>query len=303
MEKERIKIWFEAFRLRTLPLSLSCIFMGSFLAASSGYFRFDIFILSTSTTILLQILSNLANDYGDTIHGADSTDRKGPSRAVQTGVITRVSMKRAMIFFASLAFFSGFLLLFIALRENLSLLLFFLGLGLLSIFAAINYTAGKRPYGYAGLGDLSVLIFFGLIGVGGTYFLQTKMLDVIILLPAISCGFLATGVLNINNIRDIESDEKAGKKSIPVRIGRKNAVFYHWFLLFGSLITASIYTLLNLQNPLQWLFLITIPLIFINARAVKIKTDAKAIDPFLKQLALSTLAFVITFGVGLLLSQ
>jgi len=303
MEKERIKIWIEAFRLRTLPLALSCIFMGSFLAKSNGIFRYDIFFLSVLTTILLQVLSNLANDYGDSIHGADSAERKGPSRAVQTGAITKVSMKRGMIFFASLAFFIGLLLLIVALKENLALLFIFLGIGVMSILAAINYTTGKKPYGYMGLGDLAVLIFFGVVGVGGTYFLQTKTIDLQIFLPALSCGLLATGVLNINNIRDIESDESAGKNSIPVRIGRKNAVIYHWMLLLGSIVFASIYTWYNFVSYTQLMFLLTLPLLFINAKAVKVHTDANAIDPYLKQLALSTLAFVLTFGLGLILSS
>jgi 1,4-dihydroxy-2-naphthoate octaprenyltransferase len=302
MEKERIKIWIEAFRLRTLPLALSCIFMGSFLAKNDGKFRYDIFFLSVLTTILLQVLSNLANDYGDSIHGADSAERKGPSRAVQTGAITKISMKRAMIFFASLAFFIGLLLLIVALKDNRTLLFIFLGIGVMSIIAAINYTTGKKPYGYMGLGDLAVLIFFGIVGVGGTYFLQTKTIDLQIFLPALSCGLLATGVLNINNIRDIESDESAGKNSIPVRIGRKNAVIYHWMLLLGSIVLASIYTWYNFVSYTQLLFLLTLPLLFINAKAVKEHTDASAIDPYLKQLALSTLAFVLTFGLGLILS-
>lgn len=302
MQKERIAIWVEAFRLRTLPLSLSCIFMGSFLAKSNGIFRYDIFFLSVLTTILLQVLSNLANDYGDSIHGADSAERKGPSRAVQTGAITKVSMKRGMTFFASLAFFIGLLLLIVALKANLTLLFIFLGIGVMAIIAAINYTTGKKPYGYMGLGDLAVLIFFGIVGVGGTYFLQTKTIDLQILLPALSCGLLATGVLNINNIRDIESDKAAGKNSIPVRIGRKNAVLYHWMLLLGSVVLASVYTWYNFESYIQLLFLMTLPLLLINAKAVKVHTDASAIDPFLKQLALSTLAFVITFGLGLILS-
>lgn len=302
MQKERLKIWLEAFRLRTLPLALSCIFMGSFLAKSKGLFRYDIFFLSIFTTILLQILSNLANDYGDSIHGADSEERLGPSRAVQTGAIAKGSMLKGMIFFASLSFFVGLLLLITAFKNNIDLLIIFLGIGVMSIIAAINYTTGKKPYGYMGLGDIAVLLFFGVVGVGGTYFLQTKTLDLQILLPAISCGLLATGVLNINNIRDIDSDKNAGKKSIPVRIGRSNAVIYHWSLLVGSIVFSCIYTWYNFESYFQLLFLITLPLLFINAKAVKIKKDAQAIDPYLKQLALSTLAFVISFGLGLILS-
>ena len=297
-----IKAWIEAFRLRTLPLSLSCIFMGTFLAAGDGFFRLDIFLLSVSTTVLLQVLSNLANDYGDSIHGADSEHREGPTRAVQTGAITKSQMKKAIILFSVLALITGCLLLFITFRDQLLYLLLFLALGLSAIFAAINYTAGKKPYGYKGLGDLAVFIFFGLVGVGGVYFLQTGSFSFSIFLPAASCGLFATGVLNVNNIRDIESDKLAGKISIPVRLGRDKAVIYHWALLTVGYSLSCLFVLLNYQNLMQWIFLITLPLFLINARAVYTKKTAVEIDPYLKQLSIATLLFVVTFGAGLLLA-
>lgn len=297
-----IKVWLEAFRLRTLPLSLSCILMGSFLAAASGRFRWDICILAVATTVLLQVLSNLANDYGDSIHGADSAEREGPSRAVQKGAISKAQMKKAIVLFALLAFLTGFGLLFLAFRDHLVNLAIFLSIGIASIFAAINYTAGKKPYGYKGLGDLAVFVFFGIVGVGGTYFLQTAELDFLILLPAATCGLFATGVLNINNIRDIESDKLAGKISIPVRLGRDKAVVYHYALLTVGYGLSVLFILFNYTHLYQWLFLVTIPMFIINARAVKNHTTASQIDPFLKQLSISTLLFVIVFGVGLLLA-
>jgi 1,4-dihydroxy-2-naphthoate octaprenyltransferase len=164
--------WLHAVRLRTLPLALSSILMGSILAADQGGFRFEVFILAAITTIFLQILSNLSNDYGDSIHGADNPERQGPIRAVQSGVISLASMKKAMILFAFLSLGSGLGLLYISLNDWL-LYFIFLGLGVLAIIAAITYTSGAKPYGYAGLGDLSVFIFFGLLGVSGTYFLHT----------------------------------------------------------------------------------------------------------------------------------
>ncbi|HET9054759.1 MAG TPA: 1,4-dihydroxy-2-naphthoate octaprenyltransferase, partial [Cyclobacteriaceae bacterium] len=215
-----MKHWVDAFRLRTLPLALSSILMGGFLAASVSAFRWDVFLLCIITTILLQILSNLANDYGDSIHGADSADRKGPSRAVQSGKISAAQMRTAMIVFVILSLAGGTSLLFVAFGFNWNAILFFLGLGALSILAAIAYTVGRRPYGYAGLGDISVFIFFGLVGVMGSLYLFTKAIHWQDALPAISCGLFSVGVLNINNIRDIESDKKAGKYSIPVRIGK-----------------------------------------------------------------------------------
>ncbi|MEM7373224.1 MAG: 1,4-dihydroxy-2-naphthoate polyprenyltransferase [Bacteroidota bacterium] len=296
-----IKTWLSAFRLRTLPLALASIGMGSFLAGADGLFDETVFALCALTTIFLQILSNLANDYGDSVHGADSLDREGPQRAVQSGQISRSAMFRAMIVFAILSLASGLSLLYLSL-DSLQGFLMFLGVGILAIIAAITYTAGKKPYGYAGLGDISVLLFFGWVGVIGTYFLHTQTFDPLLLLPASSCGLFAVAVLNVNNIRDIESDKKAGKKSIPVRIGRRKAIAYHWFLLSAGLLSAMIYVMAKFETPWQWLFLLSLPLLWINGRAVQTKTKASELDPFLKQMALTTLLFVLTFGIGQVVS-
>lgn len=296
-----VKIWLQAFRLRTLPLAISCIAMGGFLAVSADAFRWDIFLLCILTTILLQILSNLANDYGDSVHGADSTDRKGPKRAVQSGTISPRQMKIAVIIFVMLCLASGITLLIVSFGLNWKAIFFFFCLGLLSILAAIAYTVGKKPYGYIGLGDFSVLIFFGLVGVMGSYYLFTKDLSGYQVLPALSCGFFSIGVLNVNNIRDIESDRKAGKFSIPVRIGRANAITYHWFLIFSGILSAVVYTLLTAKSPGQWIFALSIPLFIKNGLAVSRKPSTE-LDPYLRQMALSTLVFVLLFGIGLILS-
>jgi 1,4-dihydroxy-2-naphthoate octaprenyltransferase len=295
-----IKVWLQAFRLRTLPLALSCIAMGGFLAASAGAFRWDIFILCILTTIFLQVLSNLANDYGDSVNGADHAGRKGPQRAVQSGAITAAQMRTAVIIFVLLCLCSGISLLLVSFGLNWNALLFFFGLGVLSILAAIAYTVGKRPYGYAGLGDFSVLIFFGLVGVMGSYYLFTQHLSWRESLPALSCGFFSIGVLNVNNIRDIESDRAAGKFSIPVRIGRSSAVAYHWFLLCGGLLSATVYSALTFHSPWQFLFLLSAPLFIRNGMAVQQK-PSQELDPYLKQMALSTLFFVLLFGAGLMI--
>jgi 1,4-dihydroxy-2-naphthoate octaprenyltransferase len=170
----------------------------------------------------------------------------------------------------------------------------------LSIFAAVAYTIGKKPYGYIGLGDVSVLIFFGIVGVMGSYYLFTKDISWKQLLPALSCGLFSIGVLNVNNIRDIDSDRKAGKFSIPVRIGRANAIVYHWFLVVSGLLCAVIYNVTTLHSPSQFLFLISAPLFVRNAIAVTRKPSHE-LDPYLKQMALSTLIFVLLFGIGLIL--
>ena len=296
------KAWISAARPRTLPLALASIGMGSFLAASVGAFSLRVFLLCACTTIFLQVLSNLANDYGDSVHGADSQERQGPKRAVQSGVIPARQMRTAMIVFALLSLFTGIWLLYEALKDASARTIgLFFGLGLCAIAAAVTYTAGKRPYGYAGLGDISVLLFFGLLGVLGTFYLHTKAFDPVLVLPALSCGLFATAVLNVNNIRDIESDRKAGKKSIPVRLGREAAVRYHWLLLGAGLLCAVGYVALTYASPWQLLFLATLPLLGRNALAVHRNRTAAALDPYLKQMALTTLLFVLTFGLGQLI--
>jgi 1,4-dihydroxy-2-naphthoate octaprenyltransferase len=276
--------------------------MGGFLAAAAGSFQWDIFILCISTTIFLQILSNLANDYGDSIHGADSADRKGPSRAVQSGRISSGQMKAGIIVFVLLSLVSGISLLFVAFGLNWNAILFFLGLGILSILAAIAYTVGKRPYGYAGLGDISVFIFFGLIGVLGSVYLFKHELKWGYIFPAISCGVFAVGVLNINNIRDIESDQKAGKFSIPVRIGKQKASVYHWSLMVTGLISSVVFVWINYTSPFQLLFLISTPAFILIGKNVQRKPSHE-LDPYLKYMALSTLLFVLLFGVGEMIAK
>jgi 1,4-dihydroxy-2-naphthoate octaprenyltransferase len=296
-----LKAWISAFRLRTLPLALSCIGMGGFLAASAGKFNALIFALCCITTILLQVLSNLANDYGDSIHGADHAGRPGPTRAVQSGVISPRQMKNAVVLFVVLCLISGVSLLWVSLGWNMKAILFFFGLGVLSIIAAIAYTIGKRPYGYAGLGDFSVLIFFGLVGVMGSLYLFTHQLSGYSIFPALSCGLFSIAVLNINNIRDIDSDRKAGKFSIPVRIGKEKAVYYHWILQIGGLSAAATFVWLTYRSPFQFLFLLTVPLFVRNGLAVTRKPSGE-LDPYLKQMALSTLLFVMLFGIGFLIN-
>jgi 1,4-dihydroxy-2-naphthoate polyprenyltransferase len=299
-----LQSWLHAFRLRTLPLALSSIFMGSFLAQSQQKFRLDVFLLAVLTTILLQLLSNLANDYGDFMNGADNADRQGPKRMVQTGEISPTQMLNAMYLFGAMAFVSGLWLLAVAIQSYQDFFVF-LGLGILCIIGAITYTAGKKPYGYAGLGDISVFVFFGLVGVGGSFYLHTHTWTNLVWLPAMSCGLLATGVLNINNIRDIETDKNAGKKTIPVRIGRTNASFYHLFLILGSIFCAVFYmiftqkdVIFSFQKPQIWLFLLAFPLLFLNIKGIFTEKTPQKLDPYLKQLALSTLLFVLLFGIS-----
>ena len=294
----KINIWLQAFRLRTLPLALSSILMGSLLAVSHGYFDTAIFLLGVLTTIFLQILSNLANDYGDAKSGIDGMDRKGPSRTVQAGLIEKQEMKRMLYVFVILSLISGVSLIVLALGDQWMKGLMFFILGLGAIAAAINYTVGKSPYGYSGWGDLFVLIFFGFVGVLGSYFLLSGQLTPWLILPAISTGLFSVAVLNLNNIRDIESDRKNGKFSIPVRLGRTRAVIYHYLLLVLGMVSAITYVIFEGTAWYSWAFLLVVPLLIVNARAVSVKKEASDLDPYLKQMAISTLFFVLLFGFG-----
>ena len=289
--------WLHAIRLRTLPLALASIFAGSFLAASTNVFRWEILVLAALTTIFLQILSNLSNDYGDTVNGADHAERQGPIRAVQSGLISLLEMKRAMYVFGFLSLVSGLMLLFVAL-QSMTLFLIFLGLGLAAIWAAITYTSGNNPYGYAGLGDISVFLFFGILGVFGTFFLHSLTLNLSGIWIAIALGLFSTAVLNINNIRDIESDLSAGKKSIPVRIGKKAAVQYNWFLIIGGNCALIIFVLIS-NSWSSLLALLAMPIMIAVALGVQNGKESKTIDPYLKKMALSTLLWTILFGIGL----
>lgn len=270
--------------------------MGSFLAAGKEEFDIITASLTVLTTVLLQILSNLANDLGDSQNGADHQERKGPQRAVQSGAISMKAMKRAVYLFLILSFTSGISLLLWSLGLDFKTLTVFLGLGIASLAAAIFYTMGKRPYGYAGLGDISVLVFFGIIGVLGTYYLQIGTLTWPLILPALTCGLFSVGVLNLNNVRDIDSDKMAGKMSVPVRIGPANARVYHWFLLISGLLSAIVYGVFFFDNYLNWVFLVTVPLFLMNGWKLQKASNSTQIDPLLKQLALSTLLFVLLFG-------
>lgn len=296
----KTEAWFKAFRLRTLPLSFSSVILGSLMALYKNSFDGSILVGALLTTLFLQILSNLANDYGDFVNGVDNAERTGPERSVQSGLISAKEMKIAIILFSILSFSSGIWLLLNA-SDNIEFgaLTAFFVLGLLAIAAAIKYTVGKNPYGYQGLGDVAVFLFFGITGVAGTFYLHTAELSWLDLLPAVSIGALATGVLNLNNMRDIDNDRSSGKRSLVVVMGFESARIYHVILLVVALTTALTYTLINFTSGYQFVFLITLPLLFQNAMVV-LRTDRSSeLDQELRKLAFTTLLFAMTFGLGL----
>ena len=294
--------WIEAARPRTLPLAISSILLGNFLAYAAGKFSFLTASLAILTTLLLQMLSNFANDLGDSKNGVDNKNRKVALRAVQTGKISSSEMKSAVILTASLSFISGISLLYFALQyAKPQTIITFVGLGLLAIIAAIAYTVGKRPYGYMGLGDISVFLFFGWVGTFGTYYLQTEVLNYYILIPASGCGFLSVAVLNLNNLRDLENDRKTGKLSIPVRIGKLYGFYYQKTIMLLGICTFIIY-LMYQGKPIQLSQNIIImagwyPLVQIIKQLNSKMTPAQ-IDPYLKKTALSTLFMIVIFGVS-----
>ena len=294
--------WIKAARLRTLPLAFSCILLGTFLAAADGSFDLWILVLSLLTTLFFQVLSNYANDLGDGVKGTDQ-HRRGEPRMVGSGLIPIEKMKAAVYLFVLLSFVSACILSHRALLEKGWIwVALFIALGALAILSAVFYTVGDAAYGYRGLGDLFVLLFFGWVGVLGSYYLQTAELDWSVLLPASSVGLLSVGVLNLNNMRDIETDRTAGKKSIPVRIGLPYAKIYHMGLLLFAFNLSFLYVLGHGGNAWRNLYWLSVPLILWNLWSVSKAWQAEEFDPLLKRLALTTLLFSLSLGCGILWS-
>lgn len=293
-------IWFSTARPKTLPLALASILVGAALAYQAGKFDGITTFLALLTTTLLQILSNFANDYGDHVKGSDTEERIGPLRAIQQGAISGEQLKKSLYLVGGLGFLSGIGLIGYA-YQSLQDLFVFLTLGVIAIVAAVSYTVGKRPYGYLGLGDLSVLIFFGFLAVLGTFYLQAHSLPCLTLLPALGCGLLSVAVLNINNLRDIEQDRKAGKTTLIVRIGSLNGRRYHLMLLSVALLAYLIFALATFQHWYSYLFLLALPLLVKHALFVYRHQEPSELRPLLGQMAGLALLTNILFSLGVVL--
>ena len=294
----KIKSWIEAFRLRTLLLSFSLIIMGSTIAYSEGVFDIATFALALLTTLFLQILSNIANDYGDAVSGADFAGRVGPARQVQSGAISKEQMRRAIVVFAVLSLISGVTLL-VQCQRTLGwdgLLKMFL-LGLASIAAAICYTVGKKPYGYMGLGDLFVFVFFGLVGVEGSYVLYSGEMSWEVMLPATSVGMLSMAVLNMNNMRDMQSDARSGKKTLIVRHGIEWGKKYQTTLVVGAFAIMAIYIAIN-NGTYRYAYLISLPLFAKHLATIWRNRDNTLLDGELKKVSIGTLLMVLGYVAG-----
>lgn len=303
-----MKHWIKAARLRTLPLSVSGIIVGSMYALSqptdqvmtpTQVFDWGIFGLLLLTTVCLQVLSNFANDYGDGVKGTDNEDRVGPKRAIQSGDISPKSMKKAIVIMAFITFLSAVILIYNAFHlKYFYYSILFLILGIMAITSAVRYTVGKGAYGYKGYGDVFVFVFFGLVSTFGSYFMFAKEFNLLLLLPSASIGFLCVGVLNLNNMRDEESDKRSGKNTLVVKRGGVWAKNYHYFLVISAMILLLLFAFFNDFQFDQYIFLLGyIPLITHLIRVYK-NENPKLLDPELKKLALSTFMLSVLLAVG-----
>jgi 1,4-dihydroxy-2-naphthoate polyprenyltransferase len=298
----KTKAWISAARLRTLPLSISGIITASAAAIDDEQFSRILFFLALATTLGFQILSNFANDYGDGMKGTDNEDRVGPARALQSGWLTAKELKRGMIFTAVITLLLASMLIFAAFgNENFLLSFLFFNLGIAAIIAAVKYTVGKSAYGYRALGDVFVFIFFGIVGVMGCYFLYTQSVSDYILLPAITMGLLSVSVLNLNNMRDRLTDEKANKKTFAVLLGGRRVKWYHYILILAAFISAVVYFSLKAKNYIDFLPLLAFIPLFLNVLKVYKNDAPQNLDPELKKVALSAFLFSVLFFITTLI--
>lgn len=293
----KLKIWLQAARLRTLPLSISGIIVGNGLAYGNDRFSLVILVLSLATTIAFQVLSNFANDYGDGVKGTDNESRIGPARVLQQGLLTRAQLKKGIQICAVVSLVFAFALIYVAFgTSDLQYSLIFVLLGIASVVAAIKYTVGTNAYGYKALGDLFVFLFFGGVSVLGSYFLQVHEFQIELILPATAMGLLSVGVLNLNNLRDLHTDKEVNKITMAVLLGASLSKAYHAFLLIGAVLTAVFYVKMDIQPA--YLFMIAVLPMMIHLRRVLGYTDPQEFDPELKRLALCTFLFAILFAIG-----
>lgn len=301
----KTKTWVSAARLRTLPLSISGIIVGT--ACAFPYYAnhenfYLIFFFAILTTLLFQILSNFANDYGDGVKGTDNENRLGPQRALQSGLLTKEELKRGIIFTAGLSLVSALILIYLSFgRDHFFTSLFFFVLGISCVAAAIKYTVGQSAYGYRGLGDLFVFIFFGLVSVMGSFYLYGQTFNPWIILPAVAVGNLSIAVLNINNMRDLDADKLVGKNTLAVKLGRQNAKYYHYFILAFALIAFVVYAVYSAKPFINFVFVLAYLPFVKHLVFVKNNTNPRELDSQMKIVALSTFLVSVLFSLALIL--
>ena len=284
-----MKIWLRAARLRTLPLSVAGILAGTALAADYGFRDNWLFFLTLCTTLAYQITSNFANDYGDGVKGTDNEKRIGPQRVLQQGALTAAALWRGILVSAGISALLTLATLYRAFGlEQWGYLVLFCGLGALSIWAAIRYTVGSGAYGYRGLGDLFVFLFFGVLSVLGTLFLYTRQLTAEALLPALAVGALSTAVLNLNNLRDWESDRAAGKRTLVVLMGYRNGRRYQRALCVAAFLAMAWFVSLRPDPARSAWCLLPFVVVGWHVWGLSRKKNPADLDPELKKIALST---------------
>ena len=290
--------WVSAARLRTLPLSMSGVFIGSFASYSALDFNLFIFILALATTISYQILSNFANDYGDGVKGTDK-NRIGPKRALQSGIISPQEMKKGIIISSFISLVLTVLLVYVSFSKDFFSFVVFIGLGVLAIIAAIKYTVGENAYGYSGYGGVFVFVFFGLVSVLGSNYLFTSSLNFSLLYPACTVGLLGAGVLNLNNMRDLENDHLMGKKTLAVSLGTHFSRLYHYLLIAISIVLMSVFLFkLNSNSPLlMGLFAFIISWLIVHLLQISNIVDPKKFDKLLKPLVFATVFYSLVLSL------
>ena len=284
---KQLKVWLKAVRLRTLPLSVSGILIGNSLCFQDPEFSGILFVLMLFTAISFQIISNFANDYGDGVKGTDNDNRLGPKRVLQQGLLSREILKKGIVIISLISLLLAFVLIFLAFGSNSwYYILIFIGLSFASVWAAIFYTVGNKAYGYYGFGDLFVFLFFGGVSVLGAYFIQLKTFSYPAILLSLVVGFLSVGVLNLNNMRDIDNDAFVGKRTLVVIMGAAIAKKYHLFLLIVS-VSILVYVFSSVSIRFFWIpYLAIIPLI-VHFISVLKNSEPKFFDHELKKLSLS----------------
>jgi 1,4-dihydroxy-2-naphthoate octaprenyltransferase len=296
---QHLRRWIFATRLETTLLALTSVGLGSALAAFSGHFNGYVGTLAALTASLLQVICNLANDYGDFVQGADLMNKVKAPSAVQSGMVTLTQVEKILQWLVGAVLVCGTVLLYLAKLSRMGIVTFGL-LGGLAVIASVTYTMGARPYGYRGWGDVSVLLFFGFLGVGGTFYLHTQQLHPVWILPAMSYGSLVVGVLNVNNLRDMSSDAQAGKRTVPVRIGRRAALWYHGFLLALSMVTVLCFLYLHVSTSWPYACLCVMPWLFWHGVEV-CRCQPDHLTAQLQRLVRVILVFVTLLSMGLVL--
>lgn len=297
----KIPFIIRSMRLRTLPLSLAGVVLGTCAALSDSQWRFSwsVVVLTLLTAALLQILSNLSNELGDYLSGTDTADRQGPKYSLQCGNLSVRDFRVLIAVMAVLCCVVGAGMIYASYCTFMTLQpLALLLLGAAAVWAATQYTLGKNPYGYRGLGDVAVFVFFGLASVLGSYLVQAHTLKWAMILPAVSIGLFSVGVLNVNNIRDMESD-RGTRVTVPLKLGARWAKIYQTFLVVGGILSMAGFLCLYALRPLSWMALLAfLPFYAVHLFGVW-RRSGRELDGMLPLLVITTFVMALTIGLTL----